>query len=333
MHAERSLLERLLEGPATGDSLARASGQTRAAVWKRVEALRAAGVDIRASRGRGYALAGSLELLDAAVILSALPPPVRAGVSTLEVAWRVDSTNAELLRRPSPGAGVEVLLAEQQSQGRGRRGRGWASPLAANVYLSLSRCFDGGLARLGGLGLAVGVAAAEALHACGFEQVRLKWPNDLVVMSSSGMRKLGGVLVEGSGEYAGSARAVVGLGINRCMPSGVAARIGQPWTDLSQLDAASAAPGRNQLAAILLGHLLPALELFDREGLVPFLPRFGALDGLAGRTVQVHAGNGAVHTGAMAGVADDGALRVRLAEGERCFHAGEVSLRPAGDAV
>src|SRR3546814_7974600 len=67
-----------------------------------------------------------------------------------------------------------------------------------------------------------GVAAAEALHALGLDAVRLKWPNDLVVVdggrpgSSPGqvLRKLGGLLVEGSGEHAGPVRAVIGLGLN-----------------------------------------------------------------------------------------------------------------------
>ena len=326
--AERALLLRLHAGPASGDDLARDSGQTRAAVWKRIEALRAAGVAIDAAPGRGYALAGPLDLLDAATIRAALSDGTRAGLAELDVAWSLPSTNTALLDAAAPAAGTAVLLAERQTGGRGRRGREWASPLAANLYLSLSRRFDGGLARLGGLSLVAGIAAAEALQSLGAHDVRLKWPNDLVVADGNGLRKLGGLLVEGGGEHAGPVRAVVGLGLNVRMPSATAARIDQPWTDLDALLGA-ALPARSRIAAALMDALLPAFDAFDAHGLAPFLRRHAALDALAGRAVVVH-GARANDQGVALGLAADGALRVRLDEGsERSFHAGEVSVRAA----
>src|SRR5690606_32547014 len=188
----------------------------------------------------------------------------------------------------------------------------WASPLAANLYLLLARAFDGGLARLGGLGLVAGVAAAEALRALGYGAVRLKWPNDLVVIDADagGLRKLGGLLVEGGGEHAGPVRAVIGLGLNVRMPPATAAAIDQPWCDLAAM-AHPAPPSRNALAATLVAGLVAALEAFDREGLGPFLPRHAALDALRGRPVEVRAGN-MVHAGTALGLAPDGALRVEL---------------------
>ena len=147
--------------------LAREFGLTRAAVWKHIDSLRQAGVEILAQPGQGYALAAPLDLLDPQAIASALPPDVAAGIDACNVAWEIDSTNAELLRRPAT-AGAQILLAESQTAGRGRRGRQWASPLAAHLYLSLQRRFDGGVAALAGLSIAVGVATAEALRALGF---------------------------------------------------------------------------------------------------------------------------------------------------------------------
>ncbi len=331
VNAERNLLLRLRAGPVSGDALARDSGQTRAAVWKRIEALRAAGIAIDAHPGRGYALAAPLDLLDADAIRAGIPASMHADIASLEVAWSLDSTNAELLRRAAPVHGVSILFAERQTGGRGRRGRDWVSPLAANLYLSLARVFDGGLARLGGLSLVAGVAAIEALQALGFDAVRLKWPNDLVVADADGgLRKLGGLLIEGGGEHADPVRAVLGLGINVRMPRGAAAAIAQPWTDLAALRA-GVPPARNAIAAALLAHLLPALDRFDRDGLAPFLPRYATYDALAEREIEVHAGDG-THAGTALGIADDGALRVRLRGGERRFHAGEVSVR-AGAAT
>jgi len=326
---DRALLQRLIEGPATGDALAAAAGQTRAAVWKRIEALREAGVAIEAKPGRGYALSQPLDLLDAASIDTALSPAARARLESLDIAWSIDSTNTELLRRTTPARGAAVLLAERQTGGRGRRGRVWASPLAAHLYLSLARSFGGGLARLGGLSLVAGIAAAEALHALGFQAVRLKWPNDLVALDGDGLRKLGGLLVEGGGEYAGPARAVIGLGLNVRMPAAAAAQIDQPWCDLATL--AGARPlSRNAVVAALLDALLPALDEFDAQGLAPFLDRYAAFDALAGQAVSV-LGHDATHTGTALGLADDGSLRVRLDDGEeRRFHAGEVSVRRSG---
>ena len=319
------MLQRLAAGPVSGDVLAREAGLTRAAVWKRIDALREAGIGIDAAPGRGYALQQPLDLLDVDAIRAGLPGSLQGGLADLEVAWSLDSTNSELLRRDTPTNGCAVLLAERQTGGRGRRGRAWSSPLAAHVYLSLSRRFDGGLARLGGLSLVAGVAACEALHGLGFDRVRLKWPNDLVVVDGAGLRKLGGLLVEGGGEAAGAARAVIGIGLNVRMPAREADGIDQPWAELAGL--ADRAPSRNAVVAALLAHLLPALDAFDAHGLAAFLSRYGGFDALAGRDVTIHEAAGAWHATAL-GIADDGALRVRDTSGtERRVHAGDVSVR------
>lgn len=326
---ERDLLARLATGPASGAELAREAGQTRAAVWKHIEALRAAGVDIAVRPGRGYALARPVALLEAGAIRGAMAATTRPGLAALEVAWSIDSTNSALLARETPATGAAVLLAERQTGGRGRRGRRWASPLAANVYLSLARRFGGGLSRLAGLSLVAGVAAAEALQDLGFDQVRLKWPNDLVVADAAGgLRKLGGLLVEGGGEGGGPARAVVGLGLNVAMPAAQAATIDQPWADLAGL-ADGEPPSRNAVVAALLDRWLPAFDAFDAEGLAPFLPRYARVDALAGRPVRVHAADG-TRDGVALGLAADGALRVRDAAGVAfAVHAGDVSVRAA----
>jgi BirA family biotin operon repressor/biotin-[acetyl-CoA-carboxylase] ligase len=322
--ADRELLLRLAAAPATGAALAGAGGLTRAAVWKRIDGLRAAGVSIDARPGQGYALREPLDLLDADAIRKALAAPAAAELAALDVAWSLDSTNAELLRQPAPGRGCRVLLAERQSAGRGRRGRAWASPLAANLYLSVSRGFGGGLAGLGGLSLVAGVAAAEALHALGFNGVGLKWPNDLVVSSAGGLEKLGGLLVEGGGEVGGHARAVVGLGLNVRMPANFGHAIDQPWTDLASQP--PALPDRNTLAAAVLSRLLPSLVQFDRDGLAPFLERYAAFDVLRGQRVGIQHGAGE-QQGIALGIATTGALRLQTGAGDVDFHSGEVSVR------
>lgn len=319
--AERDLLARLATGEISGDRLAGELGLTRAAVWKRIDALREAGIRIDAQRGRGYALAHPLDLLDAEAIRAALPPRVRAGLASLDVLWQVESTNAALLALTPPATGARVLLAERQRQGRGRLGRRWVSPLAAHVYLSLDRRFEGGLARLGGLSVVAGIAAAEALRAASGLDIRLKWPNDLWLAG----RKLGGLLVEGGGEHGGSARAVVGLGLNVRMHEGAAEGIDQPWTELhAHLDAP---PPRNAWVAAVLAAWLPAFDAFERDGLAPFVARWPALDALAGQRIRVKRGDDVVEATAL-GIDAHGGLRVRDNSGERVLHSGEVSVRP-----
>jgi BirA family biotin operon repressor/biotin-[acetyl-CoA-carboxylase] ligase len=317
---DRDLLVRLARAPCSGSELARESGLTRAAVWKHIQALREAGIAIVARPGTGYALAAPLDLLDATRIRAGLAADAAREIESCEVAWQVDSTNAELLRRRA-STGMQVLLAESQTAGRGRRGRAWASPLAAHLYLSLQRRFDGGIAALAGLSIAVGVAAAEALRALGFATVCLKWPNDLVV----GDRKLGGILIEFGGEDSGIVRAVIGIGINVRMPAAAAAAIDQPWTDLQRLG--SPVPSRNALAAALVSAQANALRQFAECGLAPFLSRWNDLDALGGRPIEVIAGSHR-EAGIALGIDARGALRVRHADGEREYHSAEISVRP-----
>ncbi len=318
---DRALLAKLGTGRLSGDILAKEFGLTRAAVWKRIQNLRSAGIDIDGRAGDGYSLGYPVQLLDADAIIQALPAEAAASLQRLELAWAIESTNSALLAAPVPAQGVAVLLAERQTGGRGRRGRQWASPLASHVYLSLSRGFSGGLAQLAGLSLALGVAVAEALRTAGFVEVGLKWPNDLLAREC----KLGGLLIEGGGEVGGPARAVIGLGLNVHMPAAFAAGIDQPWIDLDTL--AGAPVSRNRVVVALLSALLPALELFEAEGLAPFLPRYAQLDVLAGRQVRIEEA-GTIYQGVALGVAEDGALKVDLGEAVRLFHAGEVSVRP-----
>jgi BirA family biotin operon repressor/biotin-[acetyl-CoA-carboxylase] ligase len=325
---DRELLVRLGRGACSGPELASMLGLGRAAVWKRIQALRRAGLPVVAVQGRGYMLEQPIELLDAEAIRGALQPATRAQAGSIEVIWEIDSTNAELLRR-APSQTTEILFAERQTQGRGRRGRSWITPLGAQLAFSLQRRFDGGVAALAGLSLAVGVAAAEGLRTAGYAGVGLKWPNDLVCDE----RKLGGILIEFGGEYAGPVRAVVGIGINAALPDAAAAAIDQPWTDLQRIG--SSKPdrpvARNAVAAAVLDAMLPALELFAVDGLAPFLSRWNTLDALRGREIDVLI-HGRRERGVAIGIADDGALRVRHADGEHLHHSAEVSVRSLAEA-
>lgn len=321
-----ALLRLLADGRfRSGEALAAALGVSRAAVWKQMREIGAQfGLRIDAVRGRGYRLAAPLELLDRDAIAGSLSPATAAALADLIVVDTIGSTNAFLLGQRPPRSGLGIAcLAEQQTAGRGRRGRQWVSPFGANLYLSLLWQFERPPAALAGLSLAAGVAVAEALGALGVADVGLKWPNDVYWQSC----KLGGILVELAGEADGPTRAVIGVGVNHRMPAESAAVIDQAWVDLATV-LPRALPSRNALAARLLDGLVGAARRFNEAGLAPFLPAWDRLDCLRGREVAVQFGDRTV-TGTEIGVAASGALRVGTGQGEREFLGGEVSLRAA----
>jgi BirA family biotin operon repressor/biotin-[acetyl-CoA-carboxylase] ligase len=256
--------------------------------------------------------------LDRMGIWSALAPAQRDALATIHIAAHTASTQADALAAATPAQGCALFLAEHQSAGQGRHGRGWVSaPAEASLALSLLRRFPRAIADMPGLSLVVGIAVAEAL-AC--EGIGLKWPNDVV----AGGRKLGGILVNLRNAPDGHCDAVIGIGLNLCLPDG--AGIDQPWTDLARCGAPPRS--RNALVAALLESLLPALAQFDTMGLAPFLERWQRLDAYAGRQVRVLDGE-RVHEGRLDGITASGALRLRTGGEECIFHSGEVSLRPA----
>ena len=254
---------------------------------------------------------------------------------TVEVLPSIDSTNTELMRRARAGQTEPTLLvAEQQTAGRGRLGRVWQSDVGASLMLSL------GLPMVprdwSGLSLAVGVSVAESLQPTlpplepgQPPRIGLKWPNDLWL---SGDRKLGGILVETASFVAPQAAqpatthgtaaryVVVGIGINVLPRSGEG--MSMPPGSLQDVE-----PDLDAPAALLriVPPLVAMLQGFDACGFAPVQPRFAARDVLQGRPVTLSDGQ----TGTAHGVGEDGALLVHTAQGMQAVTSAEISVRPA----
>ena len=322
MDRNHAILHVLADGHFhSGETLARSLGITRAAVWKKVHALEKLGLSVFRVPGKGYRLADPLQLLEPESIAEALSPAVRDRLKGITVLDSVDSTNTWLGARSSD---PEVCLAEFQSAGRGRRGRNWVSPFAANLYLSLSWRFAEWPPGFTALGMVTAIAAVRALEALGVREVRIKWPNDLI----AGGRKLGGVLIDIQGEPPGATRAVIGLGLNVRMPAAAAQDIDQPWMDLATLTDGHP-PERNRLAAALIGSLVTAMREFADQGFAAFSADWQSLDLVAGRAVALHSHEQTV-TGVAAGVDEQGALLLKTPQGVKRFVSGDLSLRIAG---
>lgn len=261
----------------------------------------------------------------------------------LEVVASLGSSNTELLERARSRRRSDLapclLVAEEQTAGRGRLGRPWLSTPGHSLTFSLglpwrSRHWEG-------LSLAVGVALAEALEpAAGGRggvskhhgRIALKWPNDLWLRDATaagGGRKLGGILVETQGAGLGPADArplVVGVGLNVALPAPAEGLRHAP-AGLVELDSGHTAPAVLARAAPAL---LTALRRFADEGLAPFVAGFAARDLLRGQALDIdNPGNGAALHGVADGIDGRGALRLLTPGGCVAVSSGEASVRPA----
>jgi BirA family biotin operon repressor/biotin-[acetyl-CoA-carboxylase] ligase len=326
MDTQQRVLACLADGQFhSGEALAGRLGLSRAAIWKAIRNLVAAGLEVHAVRGRGYRLATALEPLDAGRIRAELGGAAAALLDRLEIHQEIDSTNRHLLARAvEGGASGWACLAESQRDGRGRRGRRWHSPPGRNIYLSVLWRYAQGPETLAGLSLATGVIIAEVLRAAGVDGLALKWPNDLLCRE----RKLGGVLLESGGESGSSCHVVVGIGLNVGMPDVNAEVIDQPWCDLAA-ELGPRTPSRNRLAGQLLDRLLPLLASYPATGLAPYRSGWQALDALAGHQVRLQLGAREV-CGRHRGIDRDGALLLEHDGRVQRYHSGEVSLRRVG---
>lgn len=319
----KTLLNLLSDGGFhSGTQLAQGLGLSRTAVWGMIHDLHSLGLEVDAVSGKGYRLRQPLDLLDEAAILAALSEPARTRLAGLEIHDQLDSTNTYLMRQAASGhASGRACLAEFQSAGRGRIGRNWLSPFAGNICLSLLWRFEDH-ASIAGLSLAVGVALVRALRRLGVEGMGLKWPNDLLWRE----RKLGGILLEVSGEAHGRCAVVIGIGLNVRMSAATAQAIDQAWVDLAQICAGSPPP-RNRLAAALLEELLWVLVDYPEQGLPAYIEEWRQWHGFAGRRVVLQWGDRTV-SGTVAGVSEAGLLVLDCDEGgRREFASGDMRLR------
>lgn len=252
--------------------------------------------------------------LNAATIRALLTPDIQAVVK-LHCLAEVDSTNHWVLQA---GECATVCVAEQQSAGRGRRGRSWHSPSGANIYLSVLWCFPQVPPHLSTLSLVTGLAVAEALASSGLQGHGVKWPNDIYYQG----KKLGGILLESVGALN---RVVLGIGLNVNMLPEAGAGIEQAWTSLQQIQGQPL--DRHPLIAQLLQHLIADLQTFPQQDMAQFQRHWQQWDVLNKQQVRVFSGDESIE-GIAQGIDSQGQLRLRLTNGSlRTFSSADVSVR------
>lgn len=329
---QKKMLGLLADGEFhSGTVLAELLGVSRAAVCKQIKQLaESLDLTIAAVSGKGYRLDKPLELLTQEKMTAELSEQSRALINVLEIHEQIDSTNRYLVEQTRNHATSGwVCFAESQTAGKGRRGREWVSPFGSNIYLSIAWQFpQGGAAALAGLSLAVGVAVIRALKELQIDDVGLKWPNDIYHQG----KKLGGILIEISGESDGICNAVIGVGLNVFLAESKAQSITQAWTDISQIIGQDSL-SRNVLAGRLLNHLLPVIAEFEGQGIQAYLDEWRGYDCLKGLSATLFVGQQSIE-GTVMGVNEQGLLLLKRDDGTiQAFASGEVSFNGAGHEV
>lgn len=309
----------------SGGDIGRRLGISRAAVWKHVSALREEGYEIEARSRRGYRLTGAPDLL--------LPDEVQADLATTVMGCayhhyhRVSSTNDVARDLASKGAPEgTVVVAEEQSGGRGRLGRGWHSP-PGGLWVSVILRPAVAPVRAPEVTFMTAVACVDALRSYPGLEAGVKWPNDLLWEG----RKLGGILTEMTGEFDRVNYMAVGIGLNvNLAPADFPPELRARTTSLSAITGFALSRRR------LLRELLAALDhwygVWTAEGFVPVRGAWERVHRGANRPVRV-AGPQGDCAGVAVGVDVDGALLVRTASGrmERVL-AGDVLFEDGDQA-
>jgi BirA family transcriptional regulator, biotin operon repressor / biotin---[acetyl-CoA-carboxylase] ligase len=293
----------------SGEELSQELGISRTAVWKHVRALRALGYAIDAVTSKGYRLVGGPEALIADEIRSRLAARL-IGRKVLCYP-QLASTNLTAMEQGEAGAAEGlVVLADQQTAGKGRLGRRWESPAEVNLYLSILLRPAMPPWEVPRLTFLSAVAAARALQQVAGLEVQVKWPNDLLVHG----KKIAGLLNEMSAESDAVHHVVLGLGLNLNMTAEqFPAELRYPAT--SVLLETGATVSRLEVVVSLLEQFDRLYGEFLEHGMEPVRQAWQELFAMRGRTVRVESGQGS-RTGVVAGIDEDGALLLQLPSGE-----------------
>ncbi|MCC6415067.1 MAG: biotin--[acetyl-CoA-carboxylase] ligase [Opitutaceae bacterium] len=312
-------------GHVSGAALAKKLGVSRVAVWQHMEKLRAQGFDFEGKKSRGYRLTRKPGHLHATFLEALLT--ARHREFPLTVLDTVDSTNDEAARQLADGRPAPfVVLACEQTKGRGRFGRTWHSDDHGNLYASFAFRPQVSPQRMPMFTLWMGVSVCELISAFCGARAGIKWPNDIVFDG----RKAGGMLTEARIDADQMRDLVFGLGLNVNQPAGtwpadvakratsLAAEIGHP-VDL------------NHFAAALIGRVRLAYQHFlDGTHARLLAEAWPKRDILRGRTIAVLNGRQRIE-GTADGIDEHGSLRLRDRHGQlHRFSAGEVTLEKVG---
>ena len=302
----------------SGQELAAQLGVSRTAVWKAVAALRRDGIPIKAVTNRGYTLAQSVDVLNAAAVAVQLDETTVKALQ-IEVVDRLPGTNAALRSRADAGArdGL-VLIAQAQSAGRGRGGHSFYSP-PGGLYMSILLRPEIGARQAVGLTAMAAVAAARAAERLCGVPITIKWVNDLFCSG----KKISGILTEAVVREGKPAGIIVGIGVNFATPPELLPEVAGSLRDFL-LPGAS----RNEAAAALIRGLRDELPDLVRQR--SFLPEYRRRSILLGQPVRVLPVGQEPYEAVAESIDEEAALVVDRQGRKIRLQTGEVSIRFPG---
>ncbi len=306
----------------SGQDLANVFGVTRATIHNCILRLVSMGIPIDRVRGKGYRLMKPLDLLDKAAIKSKLTTSVREKLTQFQIMHELGSTNDYMATQELPKAGCfSVAMAEMQTSGKGRRGRHWESPYAANIYMSVLWPLQKSMSEVGALSPLLSIGILQSLKALGMSGLGLKWPNDIYCHN----KKLAGLLIQCSGEVSGTSKMIIGIGVNVYMSQQESVNIDQDWTDIVTHSTTNEI-SRNEVAANLLNHVVSILDTFERKQVDNLVGEWAQWDILKDKPVMLHKLNENIK-GVARGIDEHGYLLLETNNQIQHISAGDVSLR------
>ena len=271
------------------------------------------------AEGEKVAVPNEIALLTKDRILARLHAPTSSWLKRLDIVPAIDSTNTALIAR-AQGESIDghVLMAELQTQGRGRRGRKWISPFGRNVMLSTGFQLSAQSSNIGSISLAIGVAVAKAIEEVTNLSIQLKWPNDIYLND----QKLGGILIDLL--HAGPpVKLLLGIGLNiHAAPDG----LDSPNAPAIALADVVPGPSRHEVVSTLLNELVSTIRQYWEEGFESFVAAWSERDVFAGQFLHVDGLNEEVE-GWNRGIDGSGALQLETNRGLRKIIGGDVTIR------
>ncbi len=321
IHIDEAILKLLKNSPSdfiSGEEISRQLKVTRTAVWKRINHLRKMGYEIEGETHSGYRLIRSPDLL----IPSEVKPDLKTQWmgKTIHHFLEIDSTNSKAYQLAMEGAEEgEVVVAESQSQGRGRLGREWFSPPYLNLYLSIILRPKIPPHQASLMTLMAAVATAEAIHSFSGLKPSIKWPNDLLL----GEKKVAGLLNEIHSEADRIHFVILGIGVNLNMETRMFPK--ELWTKATSLKIERGEDvSRKEFFQILLKTLERWYATFLKEGATAILDTWRRWATLRGRLVKITS-FGDTLVGKAIDIDSDGALILETKDGtQRRILAGDV---------
>jgi len=308
------------EGYVSGQEICGRLGVSRTAVWKWLNKLREEGYEIESQTRRGYRLLDRPDILSAEEIRRFLPEGILPG--RLEVLPVTDSTNEEAKRAYAAGfPDRSLFVADQQTAGKGRRGRSWSSPRGKDVFFSFLLKPDIPPECASMLTLIAAIAGVEALSRQAEADYRIKWPNDIVL----GGRKISGILTEMGADMDQIHYVVPGIGfnLNRTeFPEEIRSFAGSVFLETGRKIC------RSRLVADYTDEFMRRYEIFLKDpDLSSFMEEYNARLINAGQEVCLIRRGEKIRRTAL-GINERGELLVRDPEGKiETVFSGEVSVR------